>query len=490
MAIATQALIDTGAVVPMLIGGEWSPSFTSGLRDVTNPVNDRVIAQIAYGGADEADAAADSAADAFRSWSNTSTRYRSDILRRTYELLLERAEAIGYILSLESGKLLPEAIGEIRFSAEYFRWFSEEIRRPQGEVFASEDQSRRQISISRPIGVAATLTPWNFPVSIQARKVAPALAAGCTVVARPSEKAPLAVAEVFRALVDAGIPKGVVNLIYGPASPQSNALIDHESVEVISFTGSTAVGSALMKRASARIVKCALELGGDAPFIIFSDADIDRAIQGLQIAKFRNNGQSCIAANRVFVASSIMDQVCDRLGKLTEAMSVGDPLGGEPVDLGPLIDQSRLREVDKIVREATSAGAYFLGGEPKMCDGPNYYRPGFLVNVAEECQLAREEVFGPVAGVFSFDDEEEVIERSNRTSMGLAGYAYTSDQGRIWRLSERIEVGILGINHPLPSVVYSPMGGLKRSGLGREGAHDGLAEYQETKYVSIGVEGL
>lgn len=490
MPITTRALIDAGSVVPMLIGGEWIPSFASNLREVTNPVNERVIAQIAYGGEAEARAAADSAGEAFRSWSHTSTRYRSDILWRAYELIMERANDIGALLALEAGKLLPEAIGETRFSAEYFRWFAEEIRRPQGEVFASEDRSRRQLSISRPIGVAATLTPWNFPISIQARKIAPALAAGCTVVARPSEKAPLAVAELFRALIDAGIPNGVINLIYGPASAQSNALIDHEAVEVISFTGSTPVGSALMRQASNRIVRCALELGGDAPFIIFADADINKAIEGLAIAKFRNNGQSCIAANRVFVASSIMDEVCERLGKLTESMKIGDPLGDGKVDLGPLIDQSRVRDVERIVQDATDSGAYFLGGTPEVPDGRNYTRPGFLVNASDDSALAREEVFGPVSGVFSFDDEEEVIQRANNTTMGLAGYAYTSDQGRVWRLSEKLEVGILGINHPLPSVVYSPMGGLKRSGLGREGANEGLHEYLETKYVSIGVEGL
>ena len=490
MTITTRALIDAGEVVPMLIGGEWVNSFSSVLREVTNPATDRVIASIAYGNSSEATAAADSAKAAFLNWSNSSTRYRADILFRAYELIMERASDIGGLLALETGKLLQEAIGETRFSAEYFRWFAEEIRRPQGEVFASEDRSRRQLSISRPIGVAATLTPWNFPISIQARKVAPALAAGCTVVARPSEKAPLAVAELFRALIDAGIPDGVVNLIYGPASAQSNALIDHDAVEVISFTGSTPVGSALMRQASNRIVRCALELGGDAPFIIFSDADIDKAIEGLAIAKFRNNGQSCIAANRVFVASSRMDEVCERLGRLTEAMVVGDPLGGTKVDLGPLIDQSRVRDVEAIVRDALDSGAHFLGGAPEIPDGPNYTRPGFIVNASHDSALAKEEVFGPVSGVFSFDDEDEVIARANDTTMGLAGYAYTSDQGRIWRLSERLEVGILGINHPLPSVVYSPMGGVKRSGLGREGAHEGLHEFLETKYVSIGVDGL
>ncbi|KJF16819.1 NAD-dependent succinate-semialdehyde dehydrogenase [Acidithrix ferrooxidans] len=488
MAITTRALLDAGAVVPMLIGGEWVPSFASNLREVTNPVDDRVIAQIAYGGVSEAQSAADQATAAFESWSNTSSRYRADILWRTYELILERADEIGALLSLETGKLLSEGIGETRFSAEYFRWFSEEIRRPQGEVFASEDRSRKQLSISRPIGVAATLTPWNFPLSIQARKVAPALAAGCTVVARPSEKAPLAVGELFRALVDAGLPPGVANLIYGPASIQSNALIDHDGIGVISFTGSTPVGSALMRQASNRIVRCALELGGDAPYIIFSDANIDRAIEGLAIAKFRNNGQSCIAANRVFVEDSIMDQVCERLAKLTSSMRIGDPLGHERVDLGPLIDSSRVRDVDRICRDALDSGASFLGESPIVPDGANFMRPGFLVDAAFDSALAKEEVFGPIAGVFSFSDEDEVIHRANDTKMGLAGYAYTNNQSRIWRLAEKLEVGILGLNHPLPSVVYSPMGGLKGSGLGREGAHDGLLEYLETKYISIGIE--
>ncbi len=487
MSLVTTELISSGATLPMLIGGEWRVSDDSEVKGVTNPATLDLVARISYGGASQAKEACDAASAAFPAWAATSTRGRSDILISASELIAERAKEIGELLSIETGKALNEAIGEVKFSAEYFKWVAEEIRRPRGEVFALEDPTRRQMTISRPIGVVASLTPWNFPVSIQARKLAPALAAGCSVVARPSEKAPIAVSELFRALVDAGVPDGVVNMIYGPASEQSYALIEHPSLRAISFTGSTPVGSSLMRLASERILRCALELGGDAPFIIFADADLDAAIEGLFIAKFRNNGQSCIAANRVFVEREVFDEVVDRIAERTSSLRVGDPMSGQPIDIGPLIDQSRVRDVSGMVSEALSKGATFIGDPPIIPDGPNYIRPGFLKEVPMDCRLARDEVFGPVAGVFPFDSELAAIRMANDTEMGLAGYAYSRDSSRIFRIAEGLNVGILGLNHPLPSVAYAPMGGVKRSGLGREGAHLGLEEFMETTYLSIGV---
>lgn len=485
--IKTCEIISSGQAVPQWIGGEWIQAATGDTLEVINPANCEPLGELSYGGSTEAISAADAAAEAFPGWSGLPARKRSDILQFAADLLASRAGEIGSLLSAETGKRLPEAVGEINFAAEYLRWFAEEARRPAGHVLTSEDPTRRQLTLSRPVGVAACLTPWNFPVSIQARKVAPALAAGCTVVARASEKAPLAVLELFRALQDAGLPPGVANVIHGPAGEQAEALLAHPAVRVVSFTGSTSVGAHLMELASKRIVRCALELGGDAPFIIFADSDIDAAVEGLMIAKFRNNGQSCIAANRVFVQSSILAKLSERLAAATSSLAVGDPLDKPHVDLGPLIDTSRVAAVQTLVDEAVDAGARWLGPSPEMPKGLCFSRPGFLVEVPDKVGLATTEVFGPVSALFPFDTENEVIERANDTEMGLAGYVYTRDQARSWRMAERLEVGILGINHPLPSSAFAPLGGVKQSGIGREGAHQGLEEFTDIRYVSIGL---
>lgn len=486
--IETLELLNSRKALPQLIGGRWIAAANGGTKSVMNPATGNTIGEISYGTREDAAAAADSAAAAFSTWSSLPARARSDILRNAAEILLQRVEATARLLSAETGKRLPEAAGEIRFSAEYFRWFAEEIRRPRGEVLSHEEANRRQFTISKAAGVAIALSPWNFPVSIQARKIAPALAAGCTVVARPSEKAPLAVSELFRALTDAGIPPGVVNLIYGPASEQTSALIAHKSVQVVSFTGSTPVGTSLMHQSADRVLRCALELGGDAPFIIFADADLDKAIEGLLIAKFRNNGQSCIGANRILVEDRVMDQVAERLARSLSNFRVGDPLDSQNPDLGPLIDQNRVTEVEALAHEAVSGGGEWIGSDLEVPEGDCFTRPGFIVGASLNSGLATKEVFGPISGIFPFANEEEAVALANRTDMGLAGYLYTSDQSRMWRLSERIEVGILGVNHALPSVAFAPMGGSKLSGLGREGARLGLDEFLETRYVSIGID--
>jgi succinate-semialdehyde dehydrogenase/glutarate-semialdehyde dehydrogenase len=484
--ISSSQLSTRGDLKRCLIGGEWIVPGDAELV-VRNPATGGAIAAVAYGDARSATLAADAASNAFRTWSSTSVRARSEILHRVGGLLLDRAQAIGGLLALESGKRVVEAVGEVQFAAQYFRHFAEECRQPRGRVLTEEDANRRHLTRSRPAGVAICLTPWNFPVSIQARKVAPALAAGCTTVARASEKAPLAVIELYRVMEEAGVPPGVVNLIHGPAKEQAEMLLDHPGVRVLSFTGSTAVGSALMRTAARRIVKIALELGGDAPFIVFDDANLDDAINGLMVAKFRNNGQSCIAANRVYVHESVFEEFSSRLGRATAALSVGDPTRTPAVDLGPLIDQERLAAVERLVSEAIEGGAGFVGEAPALPTEGNFTRPGFLRDVPEQSGLANQEVFGPVAPIFSFASEEEVVERANATEMGLAGYAYTADGGRQWRLADSLEVGILGINHPLPSVAFAPMGGMKQSGLGREGASEGIEEFMETSYISLAV---
>lgn len=454
---------------------------------VVNPADGTQVGEVDYGGAAEAVAACEAAARAFPDWSEAPPRARADILAKAAVLLAERAPAIGLLLACETGKRLPEGVAEVRFAAEYFRWFAEQARRPIGEVMPAEATNRRHLTFARPAGVALALTPWNFPVSIQARKVAAALAAGCTVVARPSEKAPLAVLEMYRCLKEAGLPDGVAKVVLGPAAETTEALLAHPAVRVVSFTGSTGVGRRLMALAAQRIVRPLLELGGDAPFVVFADADLDRAVEGAMVAKFRNNGQSCIAANRFLVEASVHDEFCGRLAARIDSMSIGNPIAEPVPDLGPLIDSGRRRTVEAMVEEAQSAGARLLTAPRDVDPGPagSFVAPALLGDVPDGVGLACGEVFGPVAGVFRFEREEEAVARANATEMGLAAYLYTGSIDRALRLAERIECGILGLNNALPSVAFAPMGGVKQSGLGREGSHEGLAEFLDLRYVAI-----
>lgn len=468
----------------LFIGGEWVAPEQGGSLNVYNPLDNSVLGIIGYGGKAEAVAAVNAAEHAFPAWASTPARGRADILIRVGQLLQERAERIGLTLALETGKRLPEAVAEIRFAAEYFRWFAEQARRPVGELIPHELTHRRHLTMVHPIGVALCLTPWNFPVSIQARKVAPALAAGCTVVSRASEKAPLAVIELFRCLQDAGIPAGVANLIQGPAQETTDALLAHPAVRVVSFTGSTNVGQHIMQQAAQHIVRPLLELGGNAPFIVFEDADIDRAVEAAVIAKFRNNGQSCIAANRFLVQSSIFSRFVEKFAARIDAMRLGNPVQEPIPDLGPVIDTRRKQELEALIAEAQAAGAQCVTNATAPAAG-TFVAPALFIDVPAHVGLARQEVFGPIAGVFPFETEEEAVTRANETEMGLAAYLYTSQLERAWRVAEAIETGILGLNNALPSVAYAPMGGVKQSGLGREGSHHGLEEFQELKYLSI-----
>ncbi|NDL56145.1 aldehyde dehydrogenase family protein [Phytoactinopolyspora mesophila] len=467
-----------------LIAGEWTES--AGHVDVLNPVDGSVVGVVGYGGAAEARAAADAAAAAADQWASTPARLRGDILRRGADLIAERAEEIGVLLATEAGKRRPEAVGEVRFSAEYFRWFAEEARRPDGSVHPPEDPARRHMTIRRPAGVVASLTPWNFPCSIQARKLAPALAAGCTVVARVSEKAPLAVTEMIRCLAEAGVPDGVLNVVHGLAAEVTGAYLDHPAVRVVSFTGSTAVGRQIMAKASERVVRPLLELGGDAPFVVFEDADVDAAVEGAMLAKFRNTGQSCIAANRFLVHDAVYDEFVTGLAARIDAMVVGDGLADPVPDLAACIDDERVRAVEAMVTEAVDGGAKKVTAERELPSGA-FCAPSLLVDVPDDAALATEEIFGPAAGVFRFSSEEEALSRANNTEMGLAGYFYSRDVARMWRIGERLDVGIVGVNNPLPTVCFAPMGGTKQSGLGREGGSPGLEEFQEVRYLAVGL---
>ncbi len=468
-----------------LIGGHWVDNPES--RSVFDPADGTEVGTVASGSAAEARAAADAAAAAADSWVRLPARSRARLLIATADLIDERAEDLGLLLAREAGKRLPEAVGEVRFSAEYFRWFAEQVRRPDGAIHPQETRGRRHLSLRGSAGVVASLTPWNFPCSIQARKLAPALAAGCTVVARVSEKAPLAATEMIRCLVDVGIPDGVVNLVHGPAAAVTEAYLTHPAVRVVTFTGSTEVGRLIMRQAADRIVRPLLELGGNAPFIVFEDADLDRAVEGAMLAKFRNTGQSCIGANRFLVHRSVLDEFTTRFTAKVDAMTIGPGAVSEPLDLGPCIDASRVDAVTNLVAEAVAKGAKRLTRERELPVNGTFCAPTLLGDVPTDCALATTEVFGPAAGIFTFSDENEALRMANATEMGLASYVYTRDQARIWRLAETLDTGIIGVNDPLPSVAFAPMGGTKQSGIGREGGAMGLEEFQQTHYLAVGI---
>ena len=468
-----------------LINGTWHSGRTS--KDVTDPGNGSTVGEVTWGTAEDAMKAADAAADAFSTWSRTTARSRADLLHNAADLLAERRDELAQTLALEAGKRLPEAQGEVDFSGEYFRWFAEEVRRTTGTVSPPELQGRRHLSLRKPIGVALSLTPWNFPVSIQARKLAAMLAAGCTVVGRVSEKAPLAATGLFQVLHDAGFPAGVVNVVHGPSREITGALMAHRAVRAVSFTGSTGVGRQIMAAASERVMRPLLELGGNAPFIVFEDADLDAAVEGAVLGRLRNTGQSCVAANRFLVQDSIADEFARRLGARFDAMSLGHgvPDGGAPVpDLGPLIDAERVSAVQTLVDDALSRGARRVTERTEVPAHGSFMAPTLLTDVPDDAPLVGEEVFGPAAGVVTFASEEEAIRKANATEMGLAAYVWSSSPKRGWEVPEQLEAGIVGVNDPLPSVAFAPMGGAKQSGLGREGSSLGLEEFEEVQYVA------
>ncbi len=453
---------------------------------VTNPADGSEVGSVGYGEAAQALAAVDAAAAAFHAWSRTTARSRADLLRVAADLLAERTERIGLLLAAESGKRLPEAVGEVRFAVEYLRWFADAARTDGGRTIPHEQAGLRHLTVRRPSGVALAITPWNFPVSILARKLAPALAAGCTVVARPSEKAPLAAVEFVRCLADAGFPAGTVNLVHGPGGELAEAMLGHGAVRVVSFTGSTEVGRQVMAWASGQVVRPLLELGGDAAFVVFDDADLDAAVDGAMIAKFRNSGQSCIGANRFLVQDGVYDDFVAELAVRVDAMTIGDGMAEPLPDLSPLIDEARVNAVEALVDEAVAAGARKVTRDFELPSSGSYAAPALLVDVPDGVGLARTEIFGPAAGIFRFSTEAEALARANDTTMGLAGYVYTRDADRLFRLGEDLDAGIIGFNCALPSVAFAPMGGVKHSGLGREGGHEGLDEFTDLHYVAVG----
>ncbi|UYO40183.1 NAD-dependent succinate-semialdehyde dehydrogenase [Rhodopseudomonas palustris] len=463
------------------IGGAWSG--TSAIA-VTNPANGQTIAKVPHLGAAEATQAVEAAAQAFPAWAKLTAKQRSNILRKWFELILANREDLALILTTEQGKPLAEALGEVDIGAAYVEFFAEEARRVYGETIPTQRADARLIAIKQPIGVCGAITPWNFPSSMITRKVSPALAAGCTVVLKPAEETPLSAFALAALAEKAGVPKGVFNVLTGDAPAIGKVLCEHPAVRFVGFTGSTEVGKILYKQASVGVKKLGLELGGNAPFIVFDDADVDAAVEGAMVSKYRNMGQTCVCANRLYVQDGVYDAFVEKLAAKVKAMKVGD--GTEQgVTQGPLINEAAVEKTERHIADALSNGAKVITGGKRHALGGTFFEPTVLADVRPDALVAHEETFGPLAPVFRFKDEAEVIRLANASPFGLAGYFYARDLGRVWRVAEALESGMVGVNTGLITTEVAPFGGVKESGLGREGSHHGIEEYVEIKYVMM-----
>lgn len=452
---------------------------------VINPATGKRLAQVAKCGAPETQTAIDAAEQALVSWRQMTAKARGKILRRWFELMLEQQDALAELMVLEQGKPLTEAKGEVSYAANFLEWFAEEGKRAYGETIPSPDANHRIWVIKQPVGVVAAITPWNFPLAMITRKVGPALAAGCTVIVKAASATPLSANALAVLAEQAGVPAGVFNVVSGDTQAISDTLMDSPVVRKLSFTGSTQVGKLLMAKAADTVKKLSLELGGNAPFIVFDDADLDAAVAGAMAAKFRNTGQTCVCVNRFLVQAGIYDDFVHKLAAAASKLKVGNGLD-EGVEQGPLINADGLKKVQQHLDDALSKGATVIcGGQPHQLGG-TFFEPTVLAEANDDMLLASEETFGPVAACFRFNDEAEAIRRANDTPFGLAAYFYTQNLNRVYRVSEALESGMVGVNAGIISNEMAPFGGVKESGLGREGARDGLAEYLETKYVNLG----
>ncbi len=453
---------------------------------VTNPASGETIAEVADCTTDHAQDAVAAARQAFDSWRNTTAAQRAGLLKKWFALIIEHQDDLGKIMTLEQGKPLAEAKGEIGYAASFVEWFAEEARRVYGDTIPGPDGDKRLVVIKQPVGVVAAITPWNFPSSMITRKAAPALAAGCTFIIRPASETPLSALALAKLAEEAGIPPGVFNVVIGKDSGGiGKVFTEHPDVAKFSFTGSTAVGKKLLSQCAATVKKVSLELGGNAPFIVFNDADIDAAVQGAIASKYRNTGQTCVCANRFLVQEKVHDQFAAKLAAAVQALPVGDGMDPE-IKIGPLINQAALAEVEKLVQDSIAAGAEVVLGGDRHQRGGLFFSPTILKNVSNTMPIAANEIFGPVAPLIRFTEEEEAIRLANETTFGLAAYFYSRDIGRIWRVSEQLEYGMVGINEGIISSAVAPFGGVKQSGLGREGSYLGIEEYLEVKYLCIG----
>ncbi|WP_047980442.1 NAD-dependent succinate-semialdehyde dehydrogenase [Ornithinibacillus contaminans] len=471
------------------INGQWREVNSAKTQTIYNPATLEAITEIAYGGQEETKEAIDAASQAFPNWSGMTGRERSRILYKAAELMRKDAKRLGEILTTEQGKPLKEAIGEVKGAAGFLLWYAEEASRGYGEWIPSSTKSKRLLVIPKPIGVVAAITPWNFPSSMITRKLGPALAAGCTTVLKPSPETPLSAIEIVKIFEEAGMPPGVVNLVTGDAQEIGKEMLTNKEVKLITFTGSTAVGKYLMREASDTVKKVSLELGGHAPIIAFDDADLDKATTLAVASKFRNNGQTCICANRLYVHEAIADEFTALLKEKVEKLKIGLGLE-ENTDLGPLISEQALEKFNSHLDDALAKGAELVtGGSQWKGDLPGYFCPPTIVkNATDEMKVMREETFAPLFPIQTFTNEDEVIRKANDTDYGLAAYIFTENTSRTLRVSEKLDYGMIGVNDVFPSVPEAPFGGIKQSGNSKEGGHYGMDEFLEKKLISIGIE--
>ena len=473
--LQTQAFID----------GQWVDADSGETLAVVNPANGDEIAWVAKCGTSETKRAIEAADKALTAWRGTPAKARAKLLRDWFDAMMNAQEDLAQLLTAEQGKPLAEARGEIAYGANYLEWFAEEAKRIYGDVIPGPSSDKRVVCIRQPVGVVACITPWNFPNAMLTRKIAPALAAGCTVVCKPANATPLSAYAIVELARQVGIPAGVINVVTGRTSEIGRELTSNPTVRKLTFTGSTPVGKQLMAECSDTVKRTSMELGGNAPFIVFDDADIDAAVAGAVICKFRNAGQTCVCANRIFVQSGVYDEFTQRLEEAVAQLKMG-PGNQDGVSVGPLINEGAVNDVQAFLDDATAGGAKVLAGGGRSDLGSCFFEPTILTDVKPSMRVFKEEIFGPIAPLFKFDTEAEVIALANDTEVGLASYFYSRDIGRIWRVAEALEYGIVGINEGIISNEMAPFGGVKESGQGREGSKYGLDDYVEIKYMCLG----
>ncbi len=469
-----------------LIDGVWCDADSGDVMTVINPASGDTLGSVPKMGAAETRRAIEAAAHALPGWRARTGKARAQILRRWFDLILAHQEDLARLMTLEQGKPLAESRGEIAYAASFIEWFAEEAKRVYGDTIPAPQGDKRLLVIKQPIGVTAAITPWNFPAAMITRKAGPALAAGCTMVLKPASQTPYSALALAELALRAGVPQGVFSVVTGSAGAVGNELTANPLVRKLSFTGSTEIGRQLMAQCAHDIKKVSLELGGNAPFIVFDDADLDQAVAGAMASKFRNAGQTCVCANRLYVQEGIYERFAEKLCSAVQALKMGNGLD-DGVTVGPLIDGRARAKVEAHIADAVARGARIACGGQADARGENFFCPTVLLDVPADAQVAREETFGPLAPLFRFRDEDEVIARANATEFGLASYFYTRDVGRVFRVAEALEYGIVGINSGLISNEMAPFGGVKSSGLGREGAKYGIEDYLEIKYLCLGL---
>lgn len=468
------------------IDGQWVAADDQNTVLVTNPATGAVIGSVPNMGQAEALKAVDSSHRALKSWKALTAQARADLLLAWYKLTLEYAKDLARIMTIEQGKPLAEALGEVKYAASFIQWFAEEGKRVYGDVIPTTNVGQRFLVTKEPIGVVAAITPWNFPLAMITRKAAPALAAGCTIIIKPANETPYCALAIAKLAEKAGIPAGVINVITGKSEAIGSVFTSHEKVKKLTFTGSTPVGRLLMQQCAPTIKKLALELGGNAPLIVFEDADLDKAVQGAVLAKYRNAGQTCVCANRIYVHKNVYSAFTEKFVAAVQALKVGNGLD-EGTQIGPLINEKALLKAQKLIDEACSKGAEIACGGQRHALGQSFFEPTILTGVNQSMEIVSEEIFGPVAPLIAFETDEEVIEQANATIYGLAAYIYTENISRIFKVSEQLEYGMVGMNATAISNEVVPFGGVKQSGVGREGSKYGLEEFMTMKYLCLGV---